>query len=88
MDLIARPRERLVPFEVKYQDAKLDLGKFKGLRLFLENHRPEHGDIINRRWEDFGLLDVPSAKPGRERALLNAKILSIPAPLACYWLSA
>jgi predicted AAA+ superfamily ATPase len=88
VDLIARLGERLVPFEVKYQDAKIDLGKFKGLRLFLENHGLEHGYIINRRWEDFGLLDVPSARPGRERAMLNAKILAIPAPLACYWLSA
>lgn len=87
VDLIALLGERLVPFEVKYQDAKIDLGKFKGLRLFLENHGLEHGYLINRRWEDFGLLDVPSAKPGRERALLNSKILSIPAPLACFWLS-
>jgi predicted AAA+ superfamily ATPase len=88
VDLIAQIGERLVPFEVKYQDAKIDLGKLKGLRLFLENHAISQGYLITRRWEDFGLLDVPSAMPGRERALLDAKILAIPAPLACYWLSA
>jgi predicted AAA+ superfamily ATPase len=87
VDLIAQIGERLVPFEVKYQDTKVDLGKLKGLRLFLENHGIGHGYLITRRWEDFGLLEVPSAKPGRERALLDAKILAIPAPLACYWLS-
>ena len=87
VDLIAEIGERLVPFEVKYQDTSMDLGKFKGLRLFLENYKVEHGYIISRRWEDFGVLDVPSAKLGRERELLNSKILVIPAPLACYWLS-
>ena len=87
VDLIAEIGERLVPFEVKYQDTPVDLGKFKGLRLFLENQHVEHGYIISRRWEDFGVLNVPSAKQGRERELLNSKILAIPAPLACYWLS-
>jgi predicted AAA+ superfamily ATPase len=87
VDLIARIGDRTVPFEVKYQDTRMDLGKLKGLRLFLEEQQLEHGYVISRRWEDFGTMNVPSAKPGRERTLLPAKILSIPAPLACYWLS-
>lgn len=87
VDLIATIGERIVPFEVKYQDTAPDMAKLKGLRLFLEKHGVEHGYVITRRWEDFGVRQVPSAKPGRERELLDSRILSIPAPLACYWLS-
>jgi hypothetical protein len=47
----------------------------------------EQGYVITRRWEDFGVRQVPSAKAGRERQLFGSRILSIPAPLACYWLS-
>lgn len=82
-----QPVSDLPDWERSYQDSPVDLGKFKGLRLFLENQKVEHGYIISRRWEDFGVLNVPSAKQGRERELLNSKILTIPAPLACYWLS-
>lgn len=87
VDLIATIGERIVPFEVKYQDTAPEMAKLKGLRLFLEKHGVEHGYVITRRWEDFGVRQVPSAKPGRERELLDSRILSIPAPLACYWLS-
>ncbi len=87
VDLIATIGDRIVPFEVKYQDTAPDMAKLKGLRLFLEKHQVEHGYVITRRWEDFGVRQVPSAKQGRERELLDSRILSIPAPLACYWLS-
>lgn len=87
VDLIATIGERIVPFEVKYQDTAPEMAKLKGLRLFLEKHGVEHGYVITRRWEDFGVRQVPSAKAGHERELLDSRILSIPAPLACYWLS-
>lgn len=87
VDLIASIGERLVPFEVKYQDAAPEMSKLKGLRHFLEDQKVEQGYVITRRWEDFGIRQVPSAKTGRERVLLDSRILSIPAPLACYWLS-
>lgn len=87
VDIIAEIGGRLVPFEVKYQDASPLASRLKGLRLFLEQKRVEHGYVITQRWEDFGVLAMPSATAGRARELLDAKILAIPAPLACYWLS-
>lgn len=79
VDLIAEVGERIVPFEVKYQDAELKLKKLKGLCDFQEKYNVEHGYVITRRWEDFKILDQWSE--GKHR------ILAIPAPLACYWLS-
>lgn len=87
VDLIAETAGRLVPFEVKYQDAELTPRKLKGLRLFLEEKGVQHGYVITQRWEDFGIIETTSARKGQEREKLDAKILAIPAPLACLWLS-
>ena len=87
VDLIAETAGRLVPFEVKYQDAEPTPRKLKGLRLFLEEKNLQHGYVITQRWEDFGIIETTSARKGHERDPLNAKILAIPAPLACLWLS-
>lgn len=87
VDLIAQTGDRLVPFEVKYQDAQITGKKLKGLRLFLEEKKVSKGYVITQRWEDFGVIETFSAQKGRERERLDAQILSIPAPLACYWLS-
>lgn len=43
--------------------------------------------LITQRWEDFGILETFSARKGSEREKLDAGILAIPAPLACFWLS-
>ena len=88
VDVIAQLGDRLVPFEVKYQDTGSTVSKLKGLRLFMEERGAEHGYVISQRWEDFGLLQPTSARKGCERTPLSGRILSIPAPLACYWLSA
>lgn len=87
VDLIAQTGDRLVPFEVKYQDTELTARKLKGLRLFLEEREVQHGYVITQRWEDFRVMETTSARKGQERDKLEARILSIPAPLACYWLS-
>lgn len=87
VDLIARTGDRLVPFEVKYQDAELTARRLKGLRLFLEERGVKHGYVVTRRWEDFRVIETASARKGQERTPLDARILAIPAPLACYWLS-
>lgn len=87
VDVIAELGGRLVPFEVKYQDAKIIPSKLKGLRIFLEERKVDQGYVITRQWDDFGLMDVTSALPGREQEPLPAKVLKVPAPLACYWLS-
>jgi predicted AAA+ superfamily ATPase len=87
VDIIAEMGDRLVPFEVKYQDTEVTGRKLKGLRLFLEQRNLDQGYVITRRWEDFGIMDVTSGTSGKERETLAAKVLKIPAPLACYWLS-
>jgi predicted AAA+ superfamily ATPase len=88
VDLIAEIGERLVPFEVNYQEGATTPKRLKGLRLFLEQRKIQHGYVITQRAEDFGLLELHSAVPGRGKERLDAKVLAIPAPLACYWLSA
>lgn len=88
VDIIAELGDRLVPFEVKYQDAEITPKRLRGLRQLIEERGVEQGYVITQRWEDFGLLPVESMKPGREREVLAARVLKIPAPLACYWLSA
>ena len=88
VDLIAQMGERLVPFEVKYQDAEFTPKRFKGLRLFLEERNIEFGYVIGQRSEDFRAVELTSAMPGREQEKLTSRVLVIPAPLACYWLSA
>lgn len=87
IDLIVESGDRIVPFEVKYQDGQNGQGKLKGLRLFLEEKKLSEGYVITRNAEDFGLEKALSAQKGKERSALNAQILSVPAPLACYWLS-
>lgn len=87
VDLIAQTGDRLVPFEVKYQDSPITAKKLKGLRLFLEEKNVPVGYVVAQRWEDFGVIEAGSARKGREREPLEARILSLPAPLACYWLS-
>ena len=55
--------------------------------LFLAERGVEHGYVITQRWEDFRVMGTTSARKGRERDKLDARILAIPAPLACFWLS-
>lgn len=88
VDLIAQVGDRLVPFEVKYQDAEMTPKRLKGMRLFLEEKNVEHGYAIGQRSDDFRVAELTSAMPGREKTKLAARVLVIPAPLACYWLSA
>lgn len=88
VDLIGELGDRLVPFEVKYQDVEVTPKRLKGMRLFLEERKVTQGYVITQRWDDFKVLDATSARSGQEQIRLDAQILSIPAPLACYWLSA
>ena len=88
VDVIAELGDRTVPFEIKYRDSALSLKHLKGIRLFLENKKIDQGYVITQRWDDFKLIEPTSARPGNERTKVPAKILAIPAPLACYWLSA
>lgn len=87
VDLVVELGDRIVPFEVKYQDGDAGQSKLKGLRLLLEEKHLSQGYAITRRWEDFGVSPAMSGRRGSERQRLDARILSIPAPLACFWLS-
>jgi predicted AAA+ superfamily ATPase len=88
VDIVAEIGDRLVPFEVKYQDAEVTPKRLKGLRQLIEEKDVEQAYVITQRWDDFGLLPVESLQAGKERELLATRVLKIPAPLACYWLSA
>lgn len=91
VDVIAEIGGRVVPFEVKYYDAPVGDGRLKGLRLFLETKGVAKGYVICRRWEDFGVEQPMSAlgRPGLDGAKpIDARIVRIPASLACYILSA
>jgi predicted AAA+ superfamily ATPase len=80
VDIIADLAGRLVPFEVKYRGAQhTGLGELKGMVELCAERNIQHGYVITREMTDFQVMDV-----NREGA--RAKLLKIPAPLACYWL--
>lgn len=85
VDVIAEIGSRIVPFEVKYQDAEVQAGRIKGMRLFMEDRKVDEGYVITQRWDDFKVLNVTSAHTGSGAPI--GKVASIPAPLASYWLS-
>ncbi len=86
VDVIADFSDRVVPFEVKYQDAVLTGSDLVGLRQFCEAHTPEYAYVITQRWTEFGRMALTSAKRGSKEALA-AKVVRVPAPLACLLLS-
>ncbi|MGQ0708721.1 MAG: hypothetical protein ACT4NV_03125 [Rhodoferax sp.] len=64
MDVSTRVSERLVPFDVKYQNA-----------------------AITQRWKDFGRMPVRCTNKATPDKRVG-EVVAIPAPLACYWMSA
>jgi predicted AAA+ superfamily ATPase len=87
VDLITEMGDRIVPFEIKYQDRAINQSSLKGLRLFMEERKLEEGYVITQRWSDFGIYPLNSALAGAGAKKLNASAAAIPAPLACYWFS-
>jgi uncharacterized protein len=80
VDIIADIDSQLVPFEVKYRSVnKTGFEDIKGLLQFIEDHDIDRGYLITREATDFRVMDV-------DRLGGSAKILKIPAHLACYWL--
>jgi predicted AAA+ superfamily ATPase len=80
VDIIADLDGRLVPFEVKYRSPQhTGLGELKGMVEFCAEKKVERGYVITRDLADFQVLNV-------ERDGAKARLLKIPAPLACYWL--
>jgi predicted AAA+ superfamily ATPase len=87
VDLIAEIGERIVPFEVKYQDKEISDRDLKGLRMFMEERDLDLGYVITRNPESLFIRQPHSTRQGHLKELINGKIIGIPACLACYWLS-
>lgn len=87
VDLIAEIGDRIVPFEVKYQDKMISDSDLKGLRIFMEERSLNLGYVITRNPDSLFIRQPHSAKQGKQKERLNAKIIGVPACLACYWLS-
>lgn len=87
VDLIAEVGARLVPFEVKYQDTAITMGKLEGLRSFMTKKNLQHGYVITRRSQDLFVQDL-RGREGDGDGASKGRLAFIPAPLACYWLSA
>lgn len=87
VDIIAEFGDSLVPFEVKYQGTEISASQLKGLRALLEQRGVDRAYVVTQRWEDFGVVEITSGARGRGKGKLSGKVLKIPAPLACFWLS-
>jgi len=66
VDIIATLGDRLVPFEVKYQDAVTTPGRLKGMRLFIEERGVDEGYMITQRRTISAFSR--SARPGAMQA--------------------
>lgn len=86
VDVITRMGERLVPFEVKYQDTTITPRLLKGMRQFMESRQVPQGYVITQRWEDFGRIAITSMNKATPDKPIG-EVVAIPAPLACYWMS-
>ena len=86
VDIITRLGERLVPFEVKYQDTAITPRRLLGMRQFMESRQVPQGYAITQRWEDFGRIAMTSANKATPDKPIG-EVVAIPAPLACYWMS-
>ncbi len=79
VDIVADVRGRLVPFEVKYRRQHTDRNDLKGIIALCREKNLDRGYVITRDMADFSVLPLDPAGGG-------ARLLKIPAPLACYWL--
>ena len=79
VDIVVTLAGRLVPFEVKYRSQATGLRELKGMQQFCEERKVARGYVITKEVTDFEVLALGGSIPG-------AKVVKIPAPLACYWL--
>jgi predicted AAA+ superfamily ATPase len=80
VDLIADVEGQLVPFEVKYSRQHTGLADLKGFVQFCTQRKITRGYVITRELDDFGPLTLTGTST-------QIRILKVPAPFACYWLS-
>lgn len=79
VDLVAEIGGRLIPFEVKYRAQHTGVRELKGLLEFCRERAIPRGYVVTKSLDDFGPLP---GTPGESR------IMRLPAPLLCYWMSA
>lgn len=91
VDIVTRIADRLVPFEVKYQDTSITPTRLKGMRQFMAERQVSQGYVITQRWEDFRRIPVTApgrrSKESQEENPAIGEVVAIPAPIACYWMS-
>lgn len=79
VDVVAEFQNTLVPFEVKYASGTPSPSELKGLAEFCDRRSPPRAYVITRDLGAFGTLGSVGSN--------GTKLIAIPAPLACYWLS-
>ncbi len=80
VDIIADLEGQRVPFEVKYRNQHTEPADLKGLAQFCTQRKIDRGYVITKELDDFGPLVLADTSA-------STRILKVPAPLACYWLS-
>ncbi len=79
VDIIADVEGQVTPFEVKYR-GQVSARDLKGLDEFCTQRNVQRGYVITRELDDFGPIEVG-------RGGTPARLMRVPAALACYWLS-
>lgn len=85
VDLVTEAEGRLTPFEVKYRSQHTGAGDLKGLAEFCETRKAPRGYVVTREMGDFSVLPLGFDVTTKD-GIVPARIVKIPAPLACYWL--
>lgn len=83
VDVVAEIQGQIIPFEVKFQEGRVDLESLKGLRAFCREKALSLGYVITRDMSDFEVIADSQGSQARG----ECRFLKIPAPLACLWLS-
>lgn len=78
VDLVAEIAGQIIPFEVKYRAQHTGVRDLKGLVELMKDKKIDHGYVITKSIDDFGLLGGTDDVTGR--------IMRVPAPLLCYWM--
>jgi hypothetical protein len=77
VDIVGQIGNTIVPFEVKYRNQNTMMKDLKGLLELCQKKSIEHGYVITKSLDDFGLIENEHA---------NVKIMKVPAPIFCYWM--
>jgi len=88
VDLVADVEGEIVPFEVKYSRSSVQPEDVTGLLRLCEERKIPRAYTITRDISDFSLLSLSDPERGSPGRVKKTSILRIPAPLACFWLSA